>query len=169
MMKKSMLLMLCLFACGASAQEVYKCLQDGKLTISSLPCPPGAISTVVPVEASPRPALSPEEELARMKQKADALERERLNREATQAATTKTASPPTQPEATEAVNAHGRLNAARKRNEEQKIDKIEKPDSGSGNAGGAASSGGNGDSNVNTNTSGKGNTGSTSGHFSGHK
>jgi hypothetical protein len=118
MMKKSLLLTLCLFSGGVSAEEVYKCLQNGQLTISTLPCPPGAVSTVVPVEASPQQPLSPEEELARMKQKADALERERLDREATQAAAR--ATPPlAQPDqATEAVNAHGRLNAARKRREE---------------------------------------------------
>jgi hypothetical protein len=116
MMKKSLLLILCLFSCGASA-EVYKCIQDGKTTISTLPCPPGATSTAVPVEATPNSAMTPEQEVANMKQKADAMERERLNRSA-ERATANAPAPVVEDEATEAVNAHGRLNAARRKREE---------------------------------------------------
>ncbi|MDR2365239.1 MAG: DUF4124 domain-containing protein, partial [Zoogloeaceae bacterium] len=80
-MKKALFLVLCVIASGAAAEEVYKCQQDGKLTISTTPCPSGATTTVVPVEKLPPADESPEQELARMKQQADALERERLARE----------------------------------------------------------------------------------------
>ena len=115
-MKKSLLLILCLFSCGASAQQVYKCLQDDKTMISTQPCPPGATSTAVPVEVNPNPAMTPEQEVANMRQKADRMERERLGRSAERA----TAQPPepADEEAPEAVNAHGRLNAARRKREE---------------------------------------------------
>ncbi|GHT92771.1 hypothetical protein AGMMS49545_10870 [Betaproteobacteria bacterium] len=115
-MNKSLLLILCLFSCGASAQQVYKCLQDGKTTISTQPCPPGATSTAVPVEATPNTAMTPEQEVANMKRKADDMERERLNRAAERAAAAPPA--PAAQEETEAVNAHGRLNAARRKREE---------------------------------------------------
>jgi hypothetical protein len=117
MMKKSLLFVLCLFAGAASAQEVYKCVQNHKVTISTTPCPPGATSTVVPVEASPQGQVSPEEEIARMRQKADAMERERLEREAARERAP-VSSPLSAPaETPEAVNAHGRLNAARRKRE----------------------------------------------------
>lgn len=118
-MKKILLLVLCLFSCGASAQQVYKCLQDGKTTISTQPCPPGATSTAVPVEANPNSAITPEQEIANMKQKADALERERLGRAAERAAANAPA-PAVVEETGEAVNAHGRLNEARRKREEAK-------------------------------------------------
>ena len=81
-MKKVLLLVLCCVSGGAFAEEVYRCQQDGKVTISTTPCPTGATATVVPVEKLPPASESPEQELARMKQQADALERERLEREA---------------------------------------------------------------------------------------
>ncbi|MDR1889852.1 MAG: DUF4124 domain-containing protein [Zoogloeaceae bacterium] len=119
MMKKNfLLLILCLFSCGVSAQQVYKCLENGKVTISTQPCPPGATSTVIPVEASPNPPISPEEEVARLKQKADAMEQERLNRQAERAAANAPPPLPQTGDAEEAVNAHGRLNAARRKREE---------------------------------------------------
>jgi hypothetical protein len=95
MMKKSLLLALCLFSCGASA-EVYKCLQDGKVTISTLPCPPGASSTVVPLEVLPQGgAMTPEEEVAQIKLRADTLERERLAQPAPRAFVLETPPPAT--------------------------------------------------------------------------
>jgi hypothetical protein len=79
MMKKSLLLTLFLLAGGASAGEVYKCLQDGELTISDWPlsCPPSAVSKVVPVKMPSQASRSSEEELAHLKQRADTMERER--------------------------------------------------------------------------------------------
>ncbi|MDR0673823.1 MAG: DUF4124 domain-containing protein [Zoogloeaceae bacterium] len=77
----------CCLCGGAFAEEVYKCEQDGKVTISTTPCPTGATVTVVPVEKLPPASESPEQELARMKQQADTLERERLEREAAASST----------------------------------------------------------------------------------
>jgi flagellar biosynthesis GTPase FlhF len=58
--------------------ETYKCVENGKLTISDTSCPPGAISTVVPPE--PRGSASSEsvdEEMARLKQELEVMERKR--------------------------------------------------------------------------------------------
>jgi hypothetical protein len=113
MMKQIWVLMLCMVSCGAYAENIYKCVQDGRLTISSAPCPadaastavtpdatptvmyrcvqdgrltisgalcpPEAVSTAVAPDAAPAaPAASFQDELARLKQQLEVLERERL-------------------------------------------------------------------------------------------
>jgi hypothetical protein len=124
-MKKVLFLALCCIGSGAFAEEVYKCEQDGRVTISTTPCPSGATATVVPVEKLPPASESPEDELARMKQQADALERERLAREAASSssgAEENMASDEVEEadgdEAGEAPNPQGRLNIARKKRQE---------------------------------------------------
>ncbi|MDR0735722.1 MAG: DUF4124 domain-containing protein [Zoogloeaceae bacterium] len=124
-MKKALFLVLCCIGSSAFAEEVYKCQQDGKVTISTTPCPTGATATVVPVEKLPPASESPEQELARMKQQADALERERLERETP----VRSAGDEIVPEGVEEVdgdevtetapNPQGRLNVARKKREQQ--------------------------------------------------
>jgi hypothetical protein len=123
-MKKVLFLVLCGIASGAFADEIYKCEQDGRRTISTTPCPPGATATVVPVEKLPPASESPEQELERMKQQADAMERDRLARETpTPAAADETKHETDETagagEAAEPANAHGRLNVAYKKREQQ--------------------------------------------------
>ncbi|MDR3159136.1 MAG: DUF4124 domain-containing protein [Zoogloeaceae bacterium] len=132
-MKKALFLVLCCIGSGAFAEEVYKCQQDGRVTISTTPCPSGATATVVPVEKLPPASESLEQELARMKQQADALERERLEREtssAGSAAGDETAQNEAEDaegadgeDATGSPNPHGRLNAARKQRAERQAQK----------------------------------------------
>lgn len=83
-MKRMLVLMLCVVSCGVYAEDVYKCVQDGKLTISNTPCPSGATSTVVTPDAPPDASsiASNEAELTRLKQLLEAMERERLGRSA---------------------------------------------------------------------------------------
>jgi hypothetical protein len=76
-----LLLSLCVTASGVVCAQTYKCVEQGKLTISDTPCPPGAVSTVVPPE--PRGSASSEsfdEEMARLRQNLEAMERERHER-----------------------------------------------------------------------------------------
>jgi hypothetical protein len=83
-MKKILLLagMVSLFSSGAFA-EIYKCVENGKLTISDTPCPPDAVSTVVTPEPERNaPAFSSAEELERIKQKLEMMQHERQEREA---------------------------------------------------------------------------------------
>jgi hypothetical protein len=74
-------------ATGASA-EIYKCVENGKLSLSDMPCPSGAVSTVLPTESrqGDAPAESPAEELERLKQKLEVMQRERREREAAEIA-----------------------------------------------------------------------------------
>jgi hypothetical protein len=147
-MKKALALILCVVACPLYAAEMYKCVQNGRLTISSEPCPTGAKSTVITPDAAPdTPVISSDEELARLKQKLEVLERERLQRNAARAAAEaerqkqEAQAAKDSEESAEPVNAHGRLNAARKRREE-----AAKNNSGGntgGNAGGNSGSGSN--------------------------
>jgi hypothetical protein len=128
-MEKVLFLVLCCISSGAFADEIYKCQQDGRVSISTTPCPPGATATVVPVEKLPPASESTEQELARMKQQADTLERERLERETPVSSATENEAAPDEAEdasgdeATEAVNAHGRLNAARQKREQAQKEK----------------------------------------------
>lgn len=152
-MKKIGLLMLCMVASSVYAADIYKCVQDGKLTISSEPCPPGATSTVVTPDAqADAPAPSPDEELARLKQQVEAMERERLDRNAARDAAeaerrkARQETKASEEEATEPVNAHGRLNAARKKREEAANNNNNNNGGGNnGNAGGNANGGSGGD------------------------
>jgi len=69
----------------AAAQTIHKCTVDGKITYSESPCPAGAASaTELAVPAAPVPDPSSAAELARQKQQAADLEKERLKREARQ-------------------------------------------------------------------------------------
>jgi len=86
-MKKILLfLVMIAMSCSAALAEVYyKCAQNGRLTITQYPCPSGATSTVVtPAPGSEGNAASgsPAEELERMKQRLEVMQRERHQREA---------------------------------------------------------------------------------------
>ena len=76
-----MLLMLCSAAAAAEggAQTVHKCTQDGKVTYTEQPCAGG---TVIAVPEAPTPDKSAAGDLQRAKKQADALEKDRLKRQA---------------------------------------------------------------------------------------
>ncbi|MDR2636716.1 MAG: DUF4124 domain-containing protein [Zoogloeaceae bacterium] len=74
----------------ASAQ-VFRCLEKGKVTISTSPCPTGAKATEIVAEpgAAERAAAAKQaadEEVARLKEKVELMARERHEREAAYAA-----------------------------------------------------------------------------------
>ncbi|GAB2843309.1 hypothetical protein GCM10027277_08400 [Pseudoduganella ginsengisoli] len=75
-------LLVWLFAAGAChAQTINKCTVDGKVTYTEQPCQGGAASVIaVPDAPPPNPAASAE--LQRMQHQANALQRERHQREA---------------------------------------------------------------------------------------
>jgi hypothetical protein len=86
-MKKILLLanLACIVSNDAFA-ETWKCVEDGKLTITNMPCPPGAISTIVPAEPEGDiSAESVDDELVRIKQKLTEIEAERQTREVDEA------------------------------------------------------------------------------------
>lgn len=77
----SLLLLALAVSAGASAQSLYKCRIDGKLTYSSSPCK-GAPSTPVAVPDAPPPPRDGEQNLKRQKTEAARLQKERESREA---------------------------------------------------------------------------------------
>jgi hypothetical protein len=85
-MKKILFLALCALslASGGAAAEVYKCVEKGKLTISTAPCPSGAASEAIAPEPEVDAAAveSSIKATERMKQELDVMRRERLAREA---------------------------------------------------------------------------------------
>jgi hypothetical protein len=82
MLRLTSLLFLALtLSAGASAQSLYKCRIDGKLTYSSSPCK-GTTSTPVAVPDAPPPPRDAELTLKRQKTEAARLQKERESREA---------------------------------------------------------------------------------------
>jgi hypothetical protein len=82
-MKKILLLLTLGAISGSVGAEIYKCLENGRLTISDMPCSPGAISSVAPPhEPQNSRSHSPTGELETLKQKLEAMQRERQEREA---------------------------------------------------------------------------------------
>lgn len=74
-----------LLAGGASAQTVYKCTADGKVSYSESPCPAGT-GTVLAVPDTPAaPGPSAKAELKQLKKEGDRLEKERHRKEASEA------------------------------------------------------------------------------------
>jgi hypothetical protein len=66
---------------GSAGTEIYKCVENGRLTISDAPCPPGATGTVVPSAPQTPRSRSPADEPGTLKQKLDIMQRERQERE----------------------------------------------------------------------------------------
>lgn len=81
MLRLTSLLLALTLCAGASAQSLYKCRIDGKLTYSSSPCK-GAPSTPVAVPDAPPPPRDGEQTLKRQKTEAARLQKERESREA---------------------------------------------------------------------------------------
>lgn len=78
---KALPFILLLFAALPTHAQVYKCTHDGKVTYSEAPCVKGA---EVIIDEAPPPIASKEAaaDLQRMRKEADALEKQRLARQA---------------------------------------------------------------------------------------
>jgi hypothetical protein len=81
MLRLISLLLLCSLSFGASAQKLYKCRVEGKLTYSGAPCK-GVPSTPVEVPDAPKPDPAVAAELKREEATLAKLEKERKTREA---------------------------------------------------------------------------------------
>ncbi|MDR3322987.1 MAG: DUF4124 domain-containing protein [Zoogloeaceae bacterium] len=100
-MKKILLLLVLGAISGGIHAEVYKCLEKGRLTISTSSCPSGAVSTAVTPEPEIDPATraASAEALARLQAQTERMAHERHEREAADAATRKEAAQAAQREA----------------------------------------------------------------------
>ena len=78
-MKPILLLMsLVYMVSGSVFAETYKCVENGRLTISDMPCPPSAVSTVIPSEPNDNArGNSSAEEMQRLKSKLETIQHER--------------------------------------------------------------------------------------------
>ncbi|MDR1889851.1 MAG: DUF4124 domain-containing protein [Zoogloeaceae bacterium] len=78
---------LCLHA-GIASADAYKCVEKGKVTISSEPCPVGATSTAITSASMPdaEAVAAARADEDRLKQRVDAMTRTRLERDAAYAA-----------------------------------------------------------------------------------
>jgi hypothetical protein len=81
-MRKILLLLTLGAISGSVSAEIYKCLENGRLTISDAPCPSGAVCSVLSYEPQNSRPHSPTEELETLKQKLEVMQRERQEREA---------------------------------------------------------------------------------------
>lgn len=79
--------LVCAITSGGAVAETYKCVENGKLTISDQPCPSGTTSTVVPSEPGENASSkSAAEEMEWVKQKLETMQAERHAREADEVA-----------------------------------------------------------------------------------
>lgn len=74
-------MMICLCLSGSAAAQVYKCIEDGKVTYAQAPCP-GAQVTQLAVPPAPPAQSAPDEELQRQAKLAGQLSSARSKREA---------------------------------------------------------------------------------------
>jgi hypothetical protein len=84
-MLRTMLALMLLAACGgASAQSLYKCTVDGKVTYTGSPCKSGDMKAIEVPKAPPR-NVNRDEELKRQKTALTRLEKARAEREQVEA------------------------------------------------------------------------------------
>ena len=74
--------LLALGACQASAQPIYKCTVNGKISYGEAPCGAGATQQVLAAPASPVLPLAQPEQNAKLRQEAEQLTQQRHRREA---------------------------------------------------------------------------------------